>query len=146
MKRVFGKLVLFSFITFGLGLVQAWIAMLLVTINSGEFRPAKIFVDGGLFFFSASLASSSYLSLKATPDLDTSYGSQSNVMSIMLLGATYLMALVGYLSQATNVKGVDVVPSYSGTILTMMQVACVSCATVYAFYAATVSGMLSGDK
>ncbi|WGG52504.1 hypothetical protein [Rugamonas sp. DEMB1] len=143
MRRVFGKLVLFSFITFGLGLVQAWIAILLVSINSGHFYPSRIFSDGGLFFFSASLASSSYLSLRATPNLDISYGSRANVMSLLLMASTYFLALVGYLSQAVKKPECT---SFDQGILIAMQIICVFCASVYAFYVAMVSGMLRGDS
>ncbi|MBJ7311656.1 hypothetical protein ACFOLJ_28445 [Rugamonas sp. CCM 8940] len=143
MQRAFGKLVVFSSITFGLGLLQAWIAILLVGIKTEHFHPARIFSDGGLFFFAASLASSSYLSLRATPNLDTSYGSPANVMSLLLMGWTYFLALVGYLSQAVNTPEC---PSFDGEVLTAMQIVCVFCASMYAFYVATVSGMLRGDS
>jgi hypothetical protein len=127
----FNKLLSFLGINFGIGLLQSWVLMLVKKGSPGATDISVIFSDGGLYFFSTSLAASSFYSLASAPGSKLDPGTTNFNFSLFLGGTTVVLALVGYTLAIARTKPFD----------QDLQAVCLLCAAVYAFYVAVVTNM-----
>lgn len=137
------KFVVFVLLTFGGGLLQAWVLILLKAMPpNGHLNPMLLFTDGGLYFFSTSLVFSSGLSLISAPGAKFSMGTVNLTMTVVSLSVTGLLAVVGYV----NVMSQSPIPPDPFIGQWAFQFACAFCASVYALYVAVVTGLLKGKS
>ena len=137
----FGKLLSFLIFTFGAGLLQLWILLLLLYLKGNPPSAAELLGDGGLYFFSTSLAFSSFVAL--TNHASIKFGDlHFNVTAIMLF-PIIIIAIVAYVSVLSDKIGIAAAP-FSNHLLS--QFSCLILASIYGFYVATVTGVFKRSQ
>ena len=130
-----GKVIGFLALTVGGGLLQLWVLSITLMSTGKTVKISEVLGDGGLFFFSTSLACTSFLSLIDKNSLE--FGSVNFNITLVILTPVSLYAVVSYSSVLSASSGRGAYP-FGGH--TKPQIICAIAALVYAFYVCTVTG------
>jgi uncharacterized membrane protein len=138
MKSIINKLLTFIIFTFFGGLLQLWVLFLVLVFLGKPPSAGALLGDGGLYFFSTSLALSSLASLWQKKPLK--YDDTTTIISIGCVGITLLLAVVAYVSVLSSGLG-RVTSPFSTTTHITSQLSCAVLASVYAMYVTRQIGL-----
>lgn len=122
------------------GLLQLWVVMIiLLNVKGIELTIGMLLKDGGLFFFSTSLAYNSFFVLVDKYDLKL--GSAHFNISVSLVGLITIIAVVVYSLAQNNILSLGT-PALSENNYVYSQISCTVASFTYAFYVASETGLL----
>ncbi len=135
-----GKIFSFAIITLGGGLLQLWILCFMKFQSEHMLNPSQILGDGALYFFSTSLAFSSFVTLSSFAPIKFG-GIHFNCTLLLVMPLTFwsVVDYVSILSKSTK----ELYP-FSNHLTP--QICCVIAALVYAFYVCLVTGLFEESQ
>ena len=141
MKATINRLIAFLFFTFFCGLLQLWVLFMVLVFLGKVPSPGALLGDGGLYFFSTSLALSSLASLWQKGPLE--YESTATIISVVCVGITLFLAVVAYVTVLSSDFGKVALP-FSTVRHISSQLACAIVSSSYALYVSKQIGLWEG--
>ena len=127
------KLATFLVLIFGAGLLQLWILAIFLGFEGNlTDEVARLWGNGGLYFFSTSLVYSSFLTL--LKDRPVQYGSMDMPVSFVSLGLTTLIACIAFVRTLDVGSGAQALGPLPFASNLFSQLTCVAVASSYAFF------------
>ncbi|MCH8824800.1 MAG: hypothetical protein IH984_14980 [Planctomycetes bacterium] len=131
-----GRLITFTLGVIGFGLLQLWVLIMILNTMGSPIDAKEILGDGGLFFFSTSLAVGSAITLFDTNPLKI--GSRDCNVTIIVCGGVLLLTVV-YYSAVLSQGGLKQPDPFAQHIL--LQIGCSLIAIGYWFYMGISTGL-----
>jgi hypothetical protein len=140
-----GRILYFLLLTLGGGLLQLWTLALIFYATDKPLGVSNLLGDGGLFFFSTSLACTSFRLLHNYRELR--FGSADSILSIILAGSLTFISVVCYTTVLSPIlSGAVKRPAILFANHLYTQVGCATAAITYALYVASVTKVFRREK
>lgn len=136
-----GRLMTFAMGVVGGGLLQLWVLIIILNVKNGSIEVAQLLGDGGLFFFSTSLAVGSAISLfdKRVPKIGSHYFN----VTVIVCGGILFFAVTYYVSVLSD-DGLKEDRPFAEYML--LQIGCSIAAVAYWFYMGICTGLFTKEE